>query len=87
MKISNILRRFDAYPKTLEDFSIRTLAGAVGKDILLIVNPAFVIKLWFFSHCDFNAFHCLSYYIGVLQLHGTRTPRTALCGHIQRQSP
>ncbi|KAL5292205.1 ERGIC3 family protein [Megaselia abdita] len=29
MKISNLLRRFDAYPKTLEDFSIRTLAGAV----------------------------------------------------------
>uniref|UniRef100_T1H755 Endoplasmic reticulum-Golgi intermediate compartment protein 3 n=1 Tax=Megaselia scalaris TaxID=36166 RepID=T1H755_MEGSC len=28
-KISNILRGFDAYPKTLEDFSIRTLAGAL----------------------------------------------------------
>ena len=29
------LRRFDAYPKTLEDFRVKTFGGATGKRLML----------------------------------------------------
>jgi len=29
--IASRLKQFDAYPKTLEDFRIKTFSGAVGK--------------------------------------------------------
>ena len=33
------LRRFDAYPKTLEDFRVKTFGGATGKSLSLgIIN-------------------------------------------------
>mgnify|MGYP000110809945 CR=1 FL=1 len=34
MQLNNLverLRRFDAYPKTLEDFRVKTFGGATGK--------------------------------------------------------
>lgn len=31
MKIADALRRLDAYPRTLEDFSVRSLSGAISK--------------------------------------------------------
>lgn len=30
------LRKFDAYPKTLEDFRVKTFGGAAGKWIKLV---------------------------------------------------
>lgn len=30
MKLSEKLRQFDAYPKTMEDFSVKTYGGAIG---------------------------------------------------------
>lgn len=30
MKLADALRRLDAYPRTLEDFSVRTVSGAAG---------------------------------------------------------
>jgi hypothetical protein len=34
MDLLNNLKNFDAYPKTLEDFRVRTYSGAAGKDAL-----------------------------------------------------
>lgn len=34
MRIADVLRRLDAYPRTLEDFSVRTVSGAAGKFLL-----------------------------------------------------
>ena len=34
------LRRFDAYPKTLEDFRVKTFGGAAGK----LEGKVFVLK-------------------------------------------
>lgn len=31
MKFADVLRRLDAYPRTLDDFSVRTVGGAAGK--------------------------------------------------------
>jgi len=30
MKFADVLRRLDAYPRTLDDFSVRTVGGAAG---------------------------------------------------------
>lgn len=35
------LKHFDAYPKTLEDFRIKTFGGAAGKEILLFQLKVF----------------------------------------------
>lgn len=32
------LKRFDAYPKTLEDFRIKTFGGAAGKNFIPLFN-------------------------------------------------
>lgn len=32
--IASRLKQFDAYPKTLEDFRVKTFGGAVGKHFL-----------------------------------------------------
>ena len=34
--IASRLKQFDAYPKTLEDFRVKTFGGAVGKKIAFI---------------------------------------------------
>lgn len=34
----NRLRQFDAYPKTLEDFRIKTYAGAIGEYLKLLTE-------------------------------------------------
>lgn len=31
MGFFDVLKRLDAYPRTLEDFSVRTISGAAGK--------------------------------------------------------
>lgn len=31
MKFADVLRRLDAYPRTLDDFSVRTVGGAAGR--------------------------------------------------------
>ena len=36
--LASRLKQFDAYPKTLEDFRVKTFGGAVGK-LLLFNNP------------------------------------------------
>lgn len=38
MKIADALRRLDAYPRTLEDFSVRTVSGAAGKRLTKIMK-------------------------------------------------
>jgi len=42
MKFADVLRRLDAYPRTLDDFSVRTVGGAAGK----FVCVCFVYKLY-----------------------------------------
>ena len=37
MKIADALRRLDAYPRTLEDFSVRTVSGAAGNYLHLLL--------------------------------------------------
>lgn len=34
--IADRLRQFDAYPKTLEDFQIKTFSGAAGKFLCML---------------------------------------------------
>ena len=34
--LMSTLRRFDAYPKTLEDFRVKTFGGAAGKCYVII---------------------------------------------------
>lgn len=34
--ILNTIKRFDAYPKTLEDFRIKTLGGGAGRLITFV---------------------------------------------------
>ena len=36
LNIFEKLRRFDAYPKTLEDVRIKTYGGAVGKNLFFV---------------------------------------------------
>ncbi|XP_075159649.1 endoplasmic reticulum-Golgi intermediate compartment protein 3 [Haematobia irritans] len=43
MKIADALRRLDAYPRTLEDFSVRSLSGA----IITLISTTIVITLIF----------------------------------------
>lgn len=54
--LSNIVKNIDAYPKTLEDFTIKTFSGAIGivGNIFLILNYAF----FFFT--------ILYYYIAII---------------------
>ena len=43
------LRQFDAYPKTLEDFRIKTFGGAIGKFTKIKLKKIF-FKFYFFSN-------------------------------------
>lgn len=45
-------KQFDAYPKTLEDFRVKTVTGAGGKDKLLrdFLQPS---RFWH-SECNFS---------------------------------
>lgn len=38
MNITEVLRKIDAYPKTLEDFRVKTFGGALSKCIFIIHN-------------------------------------------------
>lgn len=48
MKIGDALRRLDAYPRTLEDFSVRTVSGAAGKCVRTNDKNLTLIIVWFF---------------------------------------
>jgi len=52
----DFIRKFDAYPKAIDDFKLRTVSGAISKIFLL-----FQFKLRLFN--DF--FHLFSYLIPV----------------------
>ncbi|GBM23858.1 Endoplasmic reticulum-Golgi intermediate compartment protein 3, partial [Araneus ventricosus] len=47
-KISEQIRKFDAYPKTLEDFRVKTFAGAA-----VTVVSAVIITLLFISELNY----------------------------------
>ena len=43
--LMSTLRRFDAYPKTLEDFRVKTFGGAAGECyvIITVAEPRFFV--------------------------------------------
>lgn len=43
MDIFTKLKRFDAYPKTLEDFRVRTFSGAAGNFFFFFLISLFVL--------------------------------------------
>lgn len=45
MTIGDVLRQIDAYPKTLEDFRVKTFSGALGK----IYNTGFYLTFQCYS--------------------------------------
>ena len=56
MDLANKLKQFDAYPKTLEDFRVKTFAGALGMlfELCIVFHNCFYFKVmisWFLSHC------------------------------------
>ena len=48
--IASRLKQFDAYPKTLEDFRVKTFGGAVGKVTILALDFFVVVH----SFIDYN---------------------------------
>ena len=49
MKISDALRRLDAYPRTLEDFSVKSATGAAGNKLNWNRQKGHITKLCFFQ--------------------------------------
>lgn len=43
--VFNRLRQFDAYPKTLEDFRVKTFSGAAGKFVWLSQLPNIAVPI------------------------------------------
>jgi len=33
----DVIRKFDAYPKAIDEFRVKTISGAIGKSILLYI--------------------------------------------------
>lgn len=52
MDLASKLKQFDAYPKTLEDFRVKTFAGALGMSFELY----FVFHNSFFSKAMISCF-------------------------------
>lgn len=57
MDLASKLKQFDAYPKTLEDFRVKTFAGALGMsfELYFVFHNSFFCKAMiscFLSHCS-----------------------------------
>ncbi|XP_004522348.1 endoplasmic reticulum-Golgi intermediate compartment protein 3 [Ceratitis capitata] len=49
MRIGDVLRRLDAYPRTLEDFSVRTVSGAA----VTVISTSIIVMLIFLECLDY----------------------------------
>lgn len=49
MRIADVLRRLDAYPRTLEDFSVRTVSGAA----VTLISTSIIVILIFLECIDY----------------------------------
>ena len=56
--IASRLKQFDAYPKTLEDFRVKTFGGAVGKVTILTLDLFVIVQSFFEYNIDIiRTFH------------------------------
>ena len=62
-KLGNVFKTIDAYPKTLEDFTIRTFSGAIGIHLVLKIRISLCIFIclpsYKFSLIHFNSLYRL----------------------------
>lgn len=75
------LRNFDAYPKTLDDFRIKTYGGAAGT-FNKIQSQSPVTKYIFFSVCNKYNNNAVFIFDGIKGLHDAKRYRRIIRRHI-----